>query len=426
MIVDRKKAPGFHTLEGINLIKAVEYSLSNNAELYILNGGSQDILKIELLFSAGSLFQEGPLIASTVNKIISEGTAKHSSSEIAGIIDYYGAFLQTDADKDFATVTLYVLNKHLKNVLPVFKEIITDAIFPEEELTTFIQNEKQKFLVENEKVNRIAGKHFNELLFGPSSPYGYNVKLEDYDKLDRKKLIDFHHKHYKANNCKIIVSGKADTTAIDLIVTYFGNDWASGEDILSKKPVQVTTKNRTNIVVKQDAVQSAIRIGRTMFNKTHPDYMGMQVLNTVLGGYFGSRLMSNIREEKGYTYGIGSGIVSMQHGGYFFISTEVGVDVCQKAIDEIYLELRRLREDLIPENELQLVRNYLMGVFLRSVDGPFALADRFKSIIEYNLGYEFYENYIHTVKNISSGTLRELASKYFKEEEMIELVVGKK
>jgi predicted Zn-dependent peptidase len=136
--------------------------------------------------------------------------------------------------------------------------------------------------------------------------------------------------------------------------------------------------------------------------------------------------MSNIREEKGYTYGIGSGIVSLKNSGYFFISTEVGVDVCQNAIDEIYFEMQRLREELISEEELSLVKNYLLGSFLRGIDGPFAMADRFKGIMEYGLGYDYYDNYIATIRTVSSSQLRDLANVYFDKQSMIELVVGKK
>jgi predicted Zn-dependent peptidase len=180
------------------------------------------------------------------------------------------------------------------------------------------------------------------------------------------------------------------------------------------------------LILKEVALQSAIRSGIVTFNKTHQDFLALQVLNTVFGGYFGSRLMSNIREDKGYTYGIGSGLVSLQNSGYFFISTEVGVDVCSDAIREIYYEMERLKQELITEDELRLVKNYLLGTFLRSVDGPFAMAERFKGIMTYNLGYDYFTRYIATIKSVSASQLRDLANNYFDKNSMIELVVGKK
>ena len=179
-------------------------------------------------------------------------------------------------------------------------------------------------------------------------------------------------------------------------------------------------------VEKEGAVQNAIRIGKRLINRTNPDYPKLTVLNTILGGYFGSRLMTNIREEKGYTYGIGSGLVSLSQGGYFFITTDVGAAVYEDAVKEIYHEIVKLQEELIPENELSLVRNYLLGSFQRSIDGPFALAERFKSILLSGLGYNYFENYLTVIKNITSEELKTLAQTYLLTSEMTEVIVGKK
>jgi predicted Zn-dependent peptidase len=274
----------------------------------------------------------------------------------------------------------------------------------------------------------MARKKFNQLLFGNEHPYGYFVELRDYDKVEREAVKNFHRENYVSGNCAIIVSGKIGTETLDLLDKHFGGqDWAGPAEKKNVNNYQFhATTLRENLVLKEDALQSAIRIGRVMFNKTHPDYLPMLVLSTVLGGYFGSRLMSNIREDKGYTYGIGCAMVSLKESGYFFIGTEVGVDVTQKALDEIYYELKRLREEPVGEDELMLVRNYLLGSFLGSVDGPFALADRFKGIMVYNLGYDYYDRYISTIRGIRPERLLELAQQYYKQDDLIELVAGRK
>ena len=179
-------------------------------------------------------------------------------------------------------------------------------------------------------------------------------------------------------------------------------------------------------IERDNAIQSAIRIGRPMFNKTHPDYAGMQVLNTILGGYFGSRLMKNIREDKGFTYGIGSAAVSLLNEGYFFIASEVGAEVCEEALVEVYKEMEILCREPVPDEELQMVKNYMLGSFLKSIDGAFNLADRWKGIMFYNLGYDYYNRFINTVSAISSAEVMMLAQKYLSREDMCELVVGKK
>jgi predicted Zn-dependent peptidase len=175
---------------------------------------------------------------------------------------------------------------------------------------------------------------------------------------------------------------------------------------------------------KEGALQSAIRIGRRIITRSHPDYPGLSVLNTLLGGYFGSRLMSNIREDKGYTYGIGSAVVSLSAAGYFFISTEVGADVTSAALDEIYKEVELLRREAVDQEELAMVRNYMMGSFLKGIDGPFALIDRFKTIHLSGLDYDYFDRYLRTLESIGPEELKDLAVRYFDRNDLCELVVG--
>ncbi len=425
--IDRKISPAFKTVEKIEMIKASEVRLNNKIPVYSINAGSQELIRIEFLFSAGMYQQEVPLQATTVNAMIEEGTSKLNASQIADMVDYYGAFLETGVSQDSASVVLYTLNKHLNATLPVLEQIIKNSVFPQQELDTHIRNKKQKFHVNNQKVAILARKRFTELLFGEKHPYGINVKETDFDAVNREMLNNFYSKYYRANSCKIILAGKVNDDVFTLLNNHFGgNDWVAQNDLGRKKIETFSDSQHQHLVHKHDALQSAIRIGKIMFNKTHPDFQKFQFLNTVFGGYFGSRLMSNIREDKGYTYGIGSGLVSLKNSGYFFISTEVGVDVCKNAIDEIYFEMNRLREELVPQEELELVKNYLLGTFLRSVDGPFSMADRFKGIMEYDLDYDYFDKYIETIKGVSATELRDLANVYFDKNSMIELVVGKK
>lgn len=426
-ILDRKNSPAFKTVEKIEMIRASEKPLNNKIPVYSINAGTQELIKIEFLFSAGMYQQKMPLQAATVNAMLEEGTSKMTAAQIADAVDYYGAFLEVGVSQDSASVVLYTLNKHLKATLPVVEDVIKNAIFPQNELETHLRNKKQKFHVNNQKVANVARKRFAELIFGEKHPYGINVKEENFDAINRSNLTDFYKTFYRANSCKIILAGKVNEDVHTLLNEHFGgNDWLAENDLKQPAFTISSAKEREQLIYKEDALQSAIRIGKVMFNKTHPDFQSLQILNTVFGGYFGSRLMSNIREDKGYTYGIGSGIASLQNSGYFFISTEVGSEVCKNALDEIYFEMNRLREELIPEDELKLVKNYLLGTFLRSVDGPFAMADRFKGIMEYNLGYDYFDRYIATIRNVSASELHSLANTYFDKDSMIELVVGKK
>ncbi len=423
--INRKIQPGIKLVDKFNFPRPEVILLDNGITLYQLNAGTQDITKIEFIFRAGSRFEEKPLVAKFTNKMLKEGTRSFTSSQIHETADYYGAHLELSSDKDMAYAVLFSLNKHLKNLMPTFKEVILDPVFPEKELNIRKQNKKQEFLINCEKVKFIARHKFNELLFGQSHPYGRTFGAEDFDRLESSDLVDFHNKNYYLNDCKVIISGKIPDWVISLLIENFG-DIRKGDNAGYQQMDEIKPSAAQKIhIKKENAIQSALRIGKVLINKKHPDFLKMKVVNTVLGGYFGSRLMTSIREEKGYSYGIGSVLSSLQHAGTFFIASEVGTDVTDLAIEDIYKEIKDLQENKISEKELDLVRNYMSGSLLRSMDGPFALSDSLKYIIEYGLDEGYFKDLIETIKNISTEDIRELAQQYLDLNTMIELKVGK-
>ena len=427
-LLNRNIAPDIKTVDRLGIKNPEVSLLDNGIPVYLIDDAEQDVIKVELMFKAGRYHEPKSLIASFTNKMLKEGTRSHNSLEIAENIDFYGAHLEATSDKDMAYITLYSLNKHLEATLPIMAEIIREPVFPEPDLNTLKQNRKQQFIINNEKVKYLAKRKFNELIFGPAHPYGKLSIEQDYDDIQRGDLIEFHQQYYVFSNCKIIAAGKIPLGFLALLNHHFGAlSNISRQPGLNGKNVAISdVSGQKTHLLKKDAVQAALRIGKTLFNKKHPDYTRMKILNTVLGGYFGSRLMTNIREDKGYTYGIGSGVVSLQNSGYFFITSEVGSKVKEKALKEIYHEINVLQQDLIPEEELTLVKNYMMGSLLRSMDGAFALSDNFKALIEYGLDFTYYDNFIENIKSIKSVELRELAQNYLSLNSLTELVVGSK
>jgi len=424
--LNRKKTPEYHQIKEIPIIRAEKHHLSNNIPLYTINAGSLDIIKIEFIFKAGSWFEPIPLVSSATNAMLNEGTTNRTSEQISETFDYYGAFFHLNVDKDTASIVLFTLKKYLSETLTVIEDIIKNSVFPEKEFEVYINKRKQHFIIEKNKVNTLARDKFLESLFGKDHPYGSDISLENFDQVTTDQLIDFYKIFYHAENCQIIVAGKIDSNLINTIEKFLGkNDW-NGNSRYVDRPIPVTSPKQGEYYIKKNkAVQSAIRIGKVLFNKLHPDYPGMLVLNTILGGYFGSRLMKNIREEKGYTYGISSLIISLHHSGYLTIASEVGADIYKDAIKEIYKEIRSLREKPVPLDELTLVKNYLLGELLRMFDGPFALADSFRSILEYGLNYDFFYKGIDTVKNITPEEILSLAQKYLNEGSFSQVVAGK-
>ncbi|MBI2281939.1 MAG: insulinase family protein [Bacteroidetes bacterium] len=411
--LDRTKAPQFNELDELTFIHPETHFLANGVKVNVLSGGSQEIVKIDFIFKAGTYHQTKPLVASATNNLLKEGTKNYSAFEIADGIDQYGAYLQTNVDFDDATITLYTLNMHLKSVLDYFKEVVVLPAFDQNEFNIYMNNALEKFKVSMEKVSYVARKESMQQIFGSDNPYGANATIKDFEKITREDVIEFHHNFYRLSNCEIIVAGKVTTECIDLLNHFFG-DVVPSETTHANIPLENKTNEQPEkiFIKKENSLQSAIRIGKQFPNKLHSDYFGLQILNTILGGYFGSRLMKNIREEKGYTYGVGSGIISLQKGGFFFISTEVGSAVTSDALIEIYKEIELLKTEKISLEELTLVKNYLLGKLLKSCDGPFNIAEMFENVYFYGLDYDFYNRYIQKIKSITAEELKDLANKY--------------
>ncbi|WP_374164204.1 M16 family metallopeptidase [Arcticibacter sp. MXS-1] len=424
-MIDRKIAPAFKQVETINLIKAAPAVLDNGIPVYVVNSGDQGMVRIELIFNNVNWNVVKPLQAFATNSMITEGTSTLSAFKIAERIDYYGAFLQNDYNYDVSSVTVYSLGKHLDHVLSVVKEVITDAIFPEEELETFKTNQKQKLLVNLEKNDFVARRTFNNALFGETL-YGYNIEAADYDRLTREELVEYFHLAYQPKNCSILVSGHVDDSVLNLLNKYFGRNWDKSLSVAKNVFSFAVQTGDSYFIERPEAIQSALRVGQISINRAHPDFPALQVLNTILGGYFGSRLMANIREDKGYTYGIGSALVSLQHSGYFFIASEVGAEVATATMTEIESEIKILQTELVTEEELSLVKNYMLGAFLGSLENAFSHADKFKNIWFSGLDYDYYDRYIRTVREIKPDTLLELARFYLNFDSLNKVIVGKK
>jgi len=423
-MLNRTLAPAYNQVNDINFIAPAYKQLNNGIKVYTFNAGQKELVRIEFIFDNVNWDQNKPLQAVTVNSLINNGTAKLSAKEIAEQVDYYGAFLQTDYGADHITITLYSLSKHLPSVLPIIKAILTESSFPQHELDIFIQNQKQKLQVNLQKNDFLARKTFAHAIFGDTA-YGSDISMADYDALKREDLVHYYHAAFKPENCIIIAAGKFEDKEFALLDQFFGNEWANQLPSKLNAFSYLPTVGDKLAIEKPETVQSAIRMGKLLINRSNPDFPAFQVLNTLLGGYFGSRLMANIREDKGYTYGIGSGIASLKHAGYFFIATEVGADVCGNALIEIYKEIELLRTEKVSDEELELVRNYMLGSLLGSLENIFSHADKFKNLYFSNLGYDYYTKYIDTVKHIEADQLQQIAQQYLAPSTFVEVVVGK-
>jgi predicted Zn-dependent peptidase len=422
-ILNRSIAPQARQVGTPKMVMPETVSLSNGIKVHFLSSGTQEVTKLELLFQTGTISYPHPLVPGMAVSMLKEGTSSFNATQIAEWVDNYGAFLETESGKDYSSISLYSLNRFLPVVLPLLSEIINNSIIPSEEFEINRNNKIQKFLVGLEKVGFVAGKRFQELLFGEKG-YGIPVNSEHYNSLDREEVFQFYKSNILTQAFEVYASGFIPDDLRSLIIKEFSG-FSVNPSVSHPVLESADMIKGSHFIEKENAMQSAIRIGRPLFTRNHHDYFETKVLLTILGGYFGSRLMSNIREDKGYTYGIGAGLALMKNAGYFYISTEVGAAVCKNAIDEIYKEIKILRDEPVGMDELGLVQNYMLGSLLKSFEGPFECIERFKTIYLDGFSEDYYDRYAQAIKNVTPQRIQELANRWLRREDFTELVVGK-
>lgn len=418
-MLNRSQAPELHPIEHIAFVQPEIIRLSNGVQLFWRNGIFNETSKIELHFKAGSTVAK-PIIASLCAGLLISGTPNKNARQIQKAFDALGAYYDVSITQKEAIVTLYALKDQLLAAYAVFHESLFEANFPDKELQDLVSERRQKFLVQQEKVSFLAQRQFQRSFFAGSS-YAQQIQLEDYDNVRLAEIKDFHQNNYLNGLLEVFVIGdlyQTDIQQLEKLLLTFKEAPKEHENFVWQNELGAIH------IEQEGALQSALRIGRPLFNKTHPDFCDFSILNTILGDYFGSRLMSNIREDKGYTYGIGSYLVEHQDYGYFVIGTEVGVQTRTATFEEIQIEFERLKTELVATEELELVKNYMLGQLLKSADGPYAMLDLFSNVHHYGLTLEFYDHLIERIRQITPQRIQELAKQYLNWEEMLIISAG--
>jgi len=425
-MLNRTQSPEIQQVSNLKLPMPQTFTMGNGIPVYVTNMGTQDVVKIEVVFRAGRPYEGKKLAARATAALLKEGTKNYSSAQIAEEVDFYGSTLSIPVNLDTSNVILFSLTKHLDKSLPLLCEVLSSPIFPENELAAYVDRSKRRLQVDLTRNDVVAYRKITEFIFGENNPYGYNSNKDIYESISQDDLLAHFNRNYVAENCTVFVSGRITDKHLQLITQQLGKVIRRGKKSKVTLPENEVLPQKIFIPMTEDSVQTAIRVGRRLFNRTHPDFKGMYVLNTVLGGYFGSRLMANIREEKGYTYNVFSTMDSMLFDGCFYVGTEVGNEFVEATKKEIYLEFEKLQNERIAEEELTMVRNYLLGNLLTSLDGPFAVSDVVKTLVMDGLQLADFQNLVDFIKNISADELQRLAQKYLKKEDMWEVIVGSK
>ena len=428
MSLDRTLPPLLRPLEAFEILRPERLEMKNGIQLNVIRAGSQEVVRLDLLIGGGQWHQTQALQALFTNRMLREGTPTMTSAQIAEKLDYYGAWLDLSSSVNCGFVTLYSLNKYFPRTLAIIADMLMNPSFPEKELEVVLETNRQQFLVNSSRVEVIARKHFNRSLFGEEHPFGRFAVESDYGRITPEVLREFYRKHYHSGNCTVYVSGKVTPEIIRCIEEHLGN--ATWGEIKEVQPLELIEPRQTTekhvFVEKADALQSSLKMGCFMMDRVHPDFLKARVMVTLFGGYFGSRLMSNIREDKGYTYGIGAGIVNCPGSGVLAITTEADNQYIDSIITEVYREMDKMCNDLAPQEELEMVRNYMLGDFCRSYEGPFSLSEAWIYTKTADLDDDFFVRQVDSIRSITAEEIRTLAQRYLCKENLIEVVAGKK
>ena len=407
--------------------RSVEMPLSrlthakNGVRIYTLSSDDFEVVRFTFVFKAGSSMQTKAFAASSTANMLGEGSTSLTAQEIAERLDFYGSYFDVNIDRDYSYISFCTLKKFFEPTLAVAREILLHPAFPEREFDVYRQKRKQSLTIERKKVDMQSRELFAEALFGSNHPYGISTHEDEYDNLTTEILREHYNTLYTAENAFVVCSGNIDDKVYAEIEALASELHSGASPSVEFPKAQTTHYMEHNI---ESALQSSVRVGRLLFPRTHPDFVGMQVVAAILGGYFGSRLMQNLREEHGYTYGVMAAMVNFEQEGYLAIATQVAREKREEAIREIYFEIERLRHELISEEELQMVKNVMIGEILRILDGPFGIADVTIENIMCGMDNSATEQSVQRIFSITPEEVKHLAEKYLKRDDLVVVVAG--
>ncbi|MBR1850159.1 MAG: insulinase family protein [Bacteroidales bacterium] len=415
------------TTYDLTKLQPTSLELANGNRANLFASDSIELLKLDLMFEAGSAYQTVPLCAGAANRLLTEGTANRSAKEVAEYLDFHGITVEKSPNTYTSTLSVYAMPKYADSLLPLVAEMVQQPAYSDEEVAKHIANRKQHLLSSFKQTDYVARNLFYEALFGPNHPLGRYATADDADRLCADDIRRFHDDYYHLGNATIALAGHYDDHTLQLLDRYLGQAQPTAQPALAGglAPSWLQRPPQTLRHHMPGAAQTTLRVGCILpFDWQSADCARFGVLKTILGGYFGSRLMTNIREDKGYTYGIYSQMLVLRSDILFFITAEVDNDHADDALGEICRELEILATTPVGHDELDTVRQYMWGDFLRSVDGIFERSERYLNLRTSNIDDQFSANLLDAMNNVQPDQLQALAAETITPDRLTTVVVG--
>jgi len=430
-MLDRSIAPKIIPVTDVVIAQASSYGLANGVICHYVNAGTQPVVRLEIVFPAGSIHTDQSSLAAFTAGMITEGTTTKTSAQIANMVAFYGAELECSASSDRAILTLYALKKHLPALLPLLVDIMTNATFPKDEIENQRTIRIRNLELQQQKTSYLASSYVGKALYGAAHPYGKIATKQALEEISRDDLASFYHWSYQNfslynGSMEVIASGMIDEEVRSWINDSIGQVNHLINTAHPPFPEDNNHKLEKEVLIPKEGTQSTIRIAAKTIDQEHEDIYKLVFLKEALGGYFGSRLMKNIREDKGYTYGIYAQLIHGKEGSRLQIGADVGMDVTQAALNEIYHEMQVLIDEPIPAHEMELIRGNMMGSLAGAVTNAFSLSDCFKTVHFGGVDYSYFENLKETIRNVSPKEIQETAAKYLQRDLFCEIVAGGK
>ena len=408
---NHRKPPSIRPIEDIILPHVAVDHLDNGIAVYRLHQSEKEIFALEIVIDAGRPYEESPLVGRVTQLMLKEGSVGMSAGQLAEGIDFFGGSLRIPFDLDTTALVLTGLHKHFKSLVSKVAEILLEPALRQKALDEVVDRSLAHLKVNLDKNETVAYREITEALFGAGHPYGYNSTAELYSSIGIDQVRRHYSQCYHAQGIRMYLAGRAGETELSVINELFG-EHMGGQ--LARKVHMPEVKRQIGhfSIAGMGKKQTAIRLGRLLFNRAHSDYHDLNILNTILGGYFGSRLMTTIREDKGYTYNIYSSLDTMRYGGCWLIALETSPEKTKASLSEIHKEMVKLQQEPLEEEELVMVKNYLLGNMLTQIDGPLHTMDFITGLINDGLPLSFFAETVASIKNITSHKLQEVAKLY--------------
>lgn len=417
-LLDRKVAPSFVKPEFFKVPEVVQFA--SDVPFWGYQDDKVPLFKLELIFAVNKSMEEVPGVGLVTSRMFLEGTSKLNSTAIQDFVARYGAHFEVKSGLDRFVVTLYSQKKYGVKMIAFIEELIYDSVFPEQEFTKVRDLELENLRVNNEKTSFVASNEFRKMLFTENHSYGRVLNEKVLGQLSQKTVVDFYTSVFKPSLSEVYISGGYDSSIVKEVEQVFINKKLQKRVLLTELASPVV--GQSIYLEKEKAIQSSIRIGKHVVNRVHPEYTDMIIANEVLGGYFGSRLMKNIREEKGLTYGIYSQCATYEKSAFWVIAADVKKELVKTATEEVYKEVTALITEGVDDEEMEVVTNYMAGSFLSSINTPFDIIDKFKLVHYGGVTYDYYREFYDRLGTITSQNIQDSANKYFTNTN--ELIVG--